>query len=99
MSSSVVPVEVKILGKDFLVSCPVDEKEGLIDAATHLNGKMLEIKNSGKVVGTDRIAIMAALNITYEFLKGKPINPAENEELAARVKKLAEQVDKLISND
>ena len=99
MSNQAVPVEVKILGKDFLVSCPADEKEGLLDAATHLNGKMLEIKNSGKIVGTDRIAIMAALNITYEFLKGKPIDPAENAAMADRIHEITKQVDDLLNSD
>jgi cell division protein ZapA len=62
-------LEVKILEKDYLVACPNDKRAALEGAASHLDAKMREIRASGKVHGTERIAVMAALNITYELLE------------------------------
>lgn len=61
-------VTVTILGKDFMVACPEDERAALVAAANYLDKKMREIQSSGKVIGTERTAVMAALNITHEFL-------------------------------
>lgn len=62
-------VEVKILDKEYLVACPEEEQEALLQAARHLDAKMREIRASGKVFGTERIAVMAALNITHDLLE------------------------------
>ncbi|OGT18776.1 MAG: hypothetical protein A2V90_00565 [Gammaproteobacteria bacterium RBG_16_57_12] len=69
--SNTVPVTVRILGKEYLVSCPEGEQESLQETARYLNGKMKEIRESSKIVGTDRIAVIAALNITHELLRAK----------------------------
>ena len=61
-------VTVTILGKEFAVACPENERAALMAAASHLDKKMREIQNSGKVIGTERTAIMAALNIAHELL-------------------------------
>lgn len=62
-------VTVNILGKDFMVACPESERGALIAAADYLDKKMREIHASGKVIGAERAAIMAALNITNELLE------------------------------
>ncbi|MAB53105.1 MULTISPECIES: cell division protein ZapA [unclassified Marinobacter] len=62
-------VEVKILDKEYLVACPQEEQEALLRSARHLDTKMREIRASGKVFGTERIAVMAALNITNDMLE------------------------------
>ena len=62
-------LEVKILEKEYLVACPDEQKPSLRGAANHLDTKMREIRASGKVHGTERIAVMAALNITYELMQ------------------------------
>ncbi len=61
-------VSINIMGKDYLVACSADEKRELLRSADYLNRKMCEIRDSGKIIGTDRIAVMAALNITHELL-------------------------------
>jgi cell division protein ZapA len=61
-------VTVSIMGKEFMVACPEGEREALAAAATFLDRKMREIQESGKVIGTERCAIMAALNITNDLL-------------------------------
>jgi cell division protein ZapA len=56
-------VSVRILEKEYFVACSHEERADLLDSAELLNGKMREIRDSGKVVGLDRIAVMAALNL------------------------------------
>lgn len=62
-------VNITILGKDYLIACSEEERGSLISAADYLDDKMREIRDTGKVIGTDRIAVMAALNIAHELLK------------------------------
>lgn len=62
-------LEVKILDKEYLVSCPKDKQAELREASHQLDSKMREIKASGKIYGTERIAVMAALNLTYELMQ------------------------------
>lgn len=59
---------VKILDKEYRVSCPPEEREALAEAARYLHDKMRDIRSGGKVIGLERIAVMAALNISYELL-------------------------------
>ena len=68
MSVEPVGVQISIMGRDFRVACAPEEQRSLLEAVEYLNRKMQEIKDQGKVNGLDRIAIMAALNISHEFL-------------------------------
>jgi len=61
-------LEVTLLGRSYRVACRDDEREALLQAVAYLDGKMSEIKQSGKVAGTERIAVMAALNVAHELL-------------------------------
>jgi cell division protein ZapA len=63
------PITVRILDKDYVVTCQPEEKAGLLGAARHLDDRMREIRRTGRVIGTDRIAVMAALNLAYELLQ------------------------------
>ena len=65
------PVEVLIMGREFTVSCTEEERQGLLDAVNYLDKKMRDIRDSGKIVGLERIAIMAALNLSHEVLNTK----------------------------
>lgn len=60
-------VTVYILDKEYHVVCPTEERTNLERAAAYLDGKMREIRRSGKVIGAERIAVLAALNITHDF--------------------------------
>ena len=64
-------IEISILGRNYKIACEEGERAALLDAVAYLDGKMGEIKKAGKVNGTDRIAVMAALNIAHEFLSTK----------------------------
>lgn len=60
-----------IMGREFTVSCTDEERQGLLDAVDYLDKKMRDIRDSGKVVGLERVAIMAALNLSHEVLNAK----------------------------
>jgi len=61
-------MQISIMGREFRVACEPDEQKALLEAVDYLNRKMQEIKEQGKITGLDRIAIMAALNISHEFM-------------------------------
>jgi len=64
-------LQITIMGRNFRVACKDEEQAGLLEAVEYLNHRMGEIRDQGKIVGLERIAIMAALNITHEFLGAK----------------------------
>ena len=71
MSKEAKSLDVSIMGREFKVSCTEEERPELLRAVDYLDLKMREIRDSGKVVGTERIAVMAALNIAHELLTSK----------------------------
>lgn len=87
-------VTVKILDKDYQVACPPEQEQALIDAARHLDKKMRGVRDSGKVIGLERIAVMVALNTTYELLSQSAPPPAEASGAdIEQVKKLSERIE------
>jgi cell division protein ZapA len=86
-------VSVRIMDKEYVVACPYDERSALLDAAEFLNARMREIRDTGKVVGLDRIAVMAALNLAHEFLKGKERESKLDSGVGHRVRALRERVE------
>jgi cell division protein ZapA len=93
MSEEPSRVSVKILEKEYHVTCPVEERPALLDSAEYLNRKMREIRDSGKVIGLDRIAVMAALNIVNELLQVRGQDEVVETDLAARLKAMRERVE------
>jgi len=71
MAESAKTIEISILGRNYKIACEEGERDALLEAVAYLDAKMGEIKKAGKVSGTDRIAVMAALNISHEFLSTK----------------------------
>jgi cell division protein ZapA len=90
-------VSVKILEKEYHVTCPVDERPALLDSAEYLNRKMREIRDSGKVIGLDRIAVMAALNIVNELLQARGQDEVTETDLAARLRAMRERVEGVLT--
>ncbi len=71
MSADPKALQINVMGREFRVACPENEQKELLEAVDYLNRKMDEILDSGKVIGVERIAIMAALNIAHELLTTK----------------------------
>lgn len=91
--SDAAPVAVNILDREFLIACTPEERPGLIAAATYLDAKMREIRNASRTAGVDRIAVMAALNITHELIVLKQRNESEASALAQHVQALRNKLD------
>jgi cell division protein ZapA len=84
---------VRILEKEYFVACPYEERSALLDSAEQLNARMREIRDSGKVVGLDRIAVMVALNLTHEMQKLKEREAKLESELSGRLRTVRERVE------
>ncbi|MGI9229969.1 MAG: cell division protein ZapA [Gammaproteobacteria bacterium] len=94
MSDTPKPVvSIKILDKEYLVSCQEEERELLYNAAAYLEDQMQQLKNSGKVVGTERIAVTAALNIANELLAHKKQNEDYSSSVDSLVQRLQHKID------
>jgi cell division protein ZapA len=97
MAGAATTVTVKILDKEDQVSCLPEEIEELHATARHLDGQMRTIREGGRVFGVDRIAVMAALNITHDMLRLKGVQSA-NADTDRRIKALAERVGNTLVN-
>ena len=86
-------VTIKILEKEYNVACPLEEKASLLASAELLNGKMREIRDSGNVVGLDRVAVMAALNIANELLKAQGQDAELKNIVGLRIRAMREHLD------
>jgi cell division protein ZapA len=86
-------VSVRILDKEYFVGCPPDERQDLLDSAELLNKKMREIRDTGKIVGADRIAVMAALNMANELLRLRRQDSELQGNVTGRVKQMRERVE------
>jgi len=83
-------LSVHILGKDYQVACPEEERDALLRAAADLDRRMREIRHSGNVIGVERIAVMAALNLSNEVLQGQQQSGVDRdilESLTSRIDK------------
>ncbi len=96
MNQAIDGVKVSIMGRDFSVACKEDQRHALSESAVYLDNKMREIHKSGKVIGMEKCAIMAALNITHELLALKARN-GESEKLGEVVFSILEKIDVAIS--
>jgi cell division protein ZapA len=92
-------VTVHILDKEYCIACPPNEHNNLESAARYLDGKMREIRSSGKVIGSDRIAVMAALNITHDLLHKQQSLGQHATSTREQVRDLLERVDHALAND
>jgi cell division protein ZapA len=86
-------VSVRILEKEYQFACAVDERAALLDSAEYLNAEMKKIRDSGKVIGLDRIAVMAALNMANELLKNRSRDTSLEGDVVHRVRLLRERVE------
>ncbi len=93
MSSDKNTTEITLLDRQYLIACLPEEQEALVQAARYLNGKMLEIRQAGKILSMERLAIMAALNITHELIQLGKQNQDSLVQVQRLTEKLAQAVD------
>ena len=96
MSKEPAGIDVNILGRQFRVACTDEEKPELLKAVSYLDGKMREIRGSGKVIGVERIAIMAALNMAHELLSVR-VDGVDLGEVRRRMTEMRTMIDEVLS--
>jgi cell division protein ZapA len=96
MSEALTTVSVRILDKEYQVSCRQDEVDALSAAARHVDGQMREIREAGKVFGLDRIAVMTALNLANELLQNRNAVTSRQNEADAIVRSLTDRITRAL---
>jgi cell division protein ZapA len=86
-------VTIRILEKEYHVACPAEDKAALLASAELLNSKMREIRDSGKVVGLDRVAVMAALNLANDLLRAQTQDEELKSIVGLRIRAMREHLD------
>jgi cell division protein ZapA len=89
----VTRVSVRLLDREYQVACPADERSDLLDSAEYLDAKMREVRDSGKVVGLDRIAVISALNLANELIKLRRNGSSVDADLGTKLQRLRERVE------
>lgn len=90
-------IDVNIMGREFTVACTDEERAGLLEAVRFLDRKMHDIRDTGKVVGIDRIAIMAALNLSHELLHTKT-GDIDIGDYKRRISAMQSQIDEAVAS-
>ncbi len=90
--SQAIPVNLHILDKDYVVACPEEERSLLLASAQYLNEKLQEVRVSGKVVGSERMVVVSALNIIHEYFQYKQRQEEHITSLDASVERLNERL-------
>lgn len=93
MTQNNIPVTVHILEKEYRVVCPREEEPGLLSSAQFLDEKMREIRSGGKIIGTDRIAVMAALNLAHELLEHKNSKDDSSKTISRRLRNMQDKIE------
>jgi len=93
MSETFAQVSVRILDKEYQVACPASERTDLLDCAEMLNAKMREIRDSGRIVGLDRIAVMAALNMANDLLHAQARDRLLEGDISSRLRIISDRVE------
>jgi cell division protein ZapA len=93
VTEAVTTVNIKILEKEYQISCPTTERGALLDSAELLNAKMREIRDTGKVIGLDRIAVMAALNMANDLLRSHSRGNVLEGDAKLRLQAMRERVE------
>jgi cell division protein ZapA len=87
------PVSVSILGKEYRIACEPGSENELISAARFLDARMREVRGTGKVIGTDRIAVMVALNLAHELLSEQTEQNTAASAASKRIRALRERIE------
>ena len=89
----VTRVSVRLLDREYQVACPADERSDLLDSAEYLDTRMREVRDGGKVVGLDRIAVISALNLANELIKLRRNGSVVDSDLGSKIRTLRERVE------
>ena len=94
--SDAQPINVSILDKEYKVACPPGEQSALLESAKYLDSKMREVRDSGSIIGAERIAVITALNIANDLLKASQVDSELGNELPPRLKDLEAKISRAL---
>ncbi len=94
--SDAQPINVSILDKEYKVACPPGEQSALLESAKFLDSKMREVRDSGSIIGAERIAVITALNIANDLLKAAQVDRELGQELPPRLKDLEAKISRAL---
>ncbi|HEX5336972.1 MAG TPA: cell division protein ZapA [Gallionella sp.] len=97
MSTPTKTLDIKILDRELRVACPEEERGELLDAVAYLDKKMREIRDAGKIASVERIALMAALNITHELLTVRVGRGVDLSDFKRRMDSMQAAIDKALA--
>ena len=97
MTQQMAQVSVRILDKEYQVTCRPEERTDLLDSAEILNTKMREIRDNGRVVGLDRIAVMAALNMANDLIHAQARDVRLDGDVSDRLRSISDRVENVLS--
>jgi cell division protein ZapA len=98
MNKKPQPVSLTIMGKEYRIACDPEEQDALIHSAQQLDVQMRKMRDSGKINGPDRIAVMAALNLAHELELVKNQNSLLNQKLNECLTKLSQKIENVLEN-
>ena len=99
MSEKPIPVSIIILDKEYRIACLPEERDTLLESSRYLDQKMREIRDGGKIIGTDRVAVMAALNIAHELLDQRANNISGGMATSNRILKMQQKIETALSGN
>jgi len=86
-------VTVSIMDKEYRVACEPGEEDALLASALNLDERMRAIRQTGKIIGTERIAVMVALNMAHELLNLSNNSNEVDASLERKMRNLQDQVE------
>ena len=90
------PINISILDKDYKVACPPGEQSALLESAKFLDSKMREVRDTGNIIGSERIAVITALNMANDLLKSSNVDRELGRELPPRLKDLENKISRVL---
>ena len=98
MNNKPQPVSLIIMGKEYRIACDPEEQDDLVHSAQQLDVQMRKMRDSGKITGPDRIAVMAALNLAHELQTVKNQNALLNQRLSECLTKMSHKIENVLEN-
>ncbi|MEQ1527705.1 MAG: cell division protein ZapA [Methylococcaceae bacterium] len=98
MTKKTLPVSITIMGKEYKIACDADSQDDLIQSAQQLDIQMRKLRDSGKIVGPERIAVMTALNLAHELQILKSQNELLNQQLSECLSKMTHKIENVLEN-
>ena len=90
------PINISILDKDYKVACPLGEQSALLESARFLDLKMREVRDTGNIMGSERIAVITALNMANDLLRTSAVDKQIGQELPPRLKDLESKISRVL---